>query len=75
MTSYPVYYKYQPNQEMEDDMHKALSGKGYIQGGKGVFVTSAGEVYVYDDGELTPLGVTDDPRGVADAEGSWAALA
>ena len=56
-------------------MHKALSGKGYVRNGEGVFITSAGEVYVYDDGELTPLGVTDDPRGFADAEGSWAALA
>lgn len=42
-------------------MHKALSGKGYVQGGEGVFITSAGEVYAYDDGELTPLTVTDDP--------------
>lgn len=56
-------------------MHKALSGKGYIQGGEGVFITSAGEVYAYDDGELTPLTVTDDPRGYADLECSWAALA
>lgn len=56
-------------------MHKELSGKGYVQGGEGVFVTSAGEVYAYHDGELTPLGVTDDPRGYADLEGGWAALA
>lgn len=56
-------------------MHKALSGKGYIQGGEGVFITSAGEVYAYRDGELTPLAVTDDPRGYADLEGSWASLA
>lgn len=56
-------------------MHKALSGKGYIQGGEGVFITSAGEVYAYRDGELTPLTATDDPRGYADLEGSWAALA
>lgn len=75
MTSYPVYYKYQPNQEMEDEMHKALSGKGYVRNGEGVFITSAGEVYAYRDGELTPLTVTDDPRGYADLEGSWAALA
>lgn len=39
-------------------MHKALSGKGYVKGGEGVFVTSAGEVYAYRDGELTPLTVT-----------------
>lgn len=75
MTSRPVYYKYQPNKEMEDKMHKALSGKGYIQGGEGVFITSAGEVYAYRDGELTPLTVTEDPRGYAALEGSWAALA
>ena len=74
MTSSPVYYKYQPNQEMEDKMHKALSGKGYIQGGYGVFITSAGEVYAYRDGELTPLTVTDDPMGYADLEGSWASI-
>lgn len=71
----PVYYKYQPNQEMEDEMHKALSGKGYVKDGEGVFVTSAGEVYAYRDGELTPLTVTDDPRGYADLEGSWASIA
>lgn len=56
-------------------MHKTLSGKGYVKGGEGVFITSAGEVYAYRDGELTPLGVTDDPRGLADAEGSWAGIA
>jgi hypothetical protein len=60
---------------MEDKMHKALSGKGYVKGGDGVFITSAGEVYAYRDGELTPLTVTNDPRGYADAEGSWAATA
>ena len=56
-------------------MHKALSGKGYVQGGEGVFITSAGEVYAYSDGELTPLIVTDDPRGYVNAEGSWASIA
>lgn len=30
-----------------------LSGKGYIQGGEGVFITSTGERYHYHDGELT----------------------
>lgn len=55
-------------------MHKTLSGKGYVQGGEGVFITSAGEVYAYRDGELTPLTVTDDPRGYADAEASLAAI-
>ena len=53
--------------------HRALNGKGYIKGGEGVFVTSAGEVYAYRDGELTPMTVTDDPKGYADLEGSWAA--
>lgn len=56
-------------------MHKALNGKGYIKGGEGVFITEAGEVYAYRDGELTPMAATDDPMGYADAEGSWAALA
>lgn len=56
-------------------MHKALDGKGYIKGGEGVFVTGAGEVYAYRDGELTPLTVTDDPKGYADLEGSWTATA
>lgn len=56
-------------------MHKALSGKGYVQGGEGVFVTSAGEVYAYRDGELSPLTATDDPRGCADLEGGWASTA
>lgn len=31
-----------------------LSGKGYIQGGKGIFITSTGERYDYHDGTLTP---------------------
>lgn len=56
-------------------MHKTLSGKGYVKDGEGVFVTSAGEVYAYHDGELEPMTVTDDPRGYADLERSWAALA
>lgn len=56
-------------------MHKALHGKGYIRGGEGVFVTSAGEVYDYRDGELTPLTTTEDPRAYVDIEGSWAATA
>lgn len=56
-------------------MHKALTGKGYIKGGEGVLVTSAGEVYAYRDGELTPLTVTDNPKGYADMEASWATLA
>lgn len=54
-------------------MHKALDGKGYIKGGEGVFVTAAGEVYAYRDGKLTPMDVTDDPKGYADLEGSWLA--
>lgn len=46
-------------------MHKALNGKGYIKGGEGVFVTSAGEVYTYRNGELTPSTTTDRPRDYA----------
>lgn len=34
-------------------MNKELSGKGYIQGGEGLFTTSTGERYEYHDGELT----------------------
>ena len=56
-------------------MHKTLSGKGYVKNGEGVFITSAGEVYAYSDGDLTPLTVTDDPRVYAALEGGWAALA
>lgn len=47
-------------------MHKALDGKGYVKDGEGVFVTGAGEVYAYRDGELTPLAATEDPKGHAD---------
>lgn len=46
-------------------MHKALSGKGYIKDGEGVFVTTAGEVYAYRDGELTPSTSTEDPKAYA----------
>lgn len=56
-------------------MHRTLDGKGYIKGGEGVFVTSAGEVYSYIDGELTPMTTTDDPKGYADMEATWATLA
>nr|DAO91723.1 MAG TPA: hypothetical protein [Caudoviricetes sp.] len=56
-------------------MHKALDGKGYIKGGEGVFVTTAGEVYAYRDGGLTPMAATDDPKGYADLGGIWMALA
>lgn len=56
-------------------MHKALSGKGYIKAGEGVFITSAGEVYSYIDGEITPMAPADDPRGYADRERDWATLA
>lgn len=38
-------------------MNKELSGKGYIQGGEGVFITSTGERYSYHDGELTQTAV------------------
>lgn len=54
-------------------MHKALNGKGYVKGGEGVFITTAGEVYAYRDGELTPLTVTDSPEDYAALEGSLAA--
>lgn len=54
-------------------MHKALNGKGYIKGGEGVFVTSAGEVYAYCDGGLTPLTTTEDPKAYVALEGSWLA--
>lgn len=54
-------------------MHKALNGKGYIKGGEGVFVTGAGEVYAYRDGELTPLTTTEDPKGYTDIVSSWTA--
>lgn len=46
-------------------MHKALNGKGYIKEGEGVFITGAGEVYAYRDGELAPMTVTDGHKGVA----------
>ena len=36
-------------------MHGTLDGKGYVKRGRGVFITGAGEVYAYRDGELTPL--------------------
>lgn len=35
-------------------MDKKLSGKGYIRGGEGHFLTSAGDLYHYHDGVLTP---------------------
>lgn len=38
-------------------MNKELSGKGYIQGGEGVFITSTGERYHYQDGKLTQTSV------------------
>lgn len=37
-------------------MNKELSGKGYIQGGDGHFLTSTGDLYAYHDGELTAEG-------------------
>ena len=54
-------------------MNKELSDKCYIQGGKVVIVTTAGEEYVYCDGELTPLTTTDNPRECAELEGVRAA--
>lgn len=35
-------------------MDKELSGKGYIRGGEGHFLTSTGDLYHYHDGVLTP---------------------
>ena len=52
-------------------MNKEPSDKGYIQVGKVVIVTTAGEEYVYCDGELTPLTATDNPKECAGLEGSW----
>ena len=34
-------------------MNKKLSGKGYIRGGEGHFLTSTGDLYRYHDGVLT----------------------
>lgn len=34
-------------------MNKKLSGKGYIRGGEGHFLTSTGDLYHYHDGKLT----------------------
>lgn len=56
-------------------MHKTLNGKGYVKNGEGVFVTGAGEVYAYRDGELTPLTTTEDPKAYASLEGSWVTIA
>ena len=38
-------------------MNKELSGKGYIQGGEGIFIASTGERYHYHDGKLTQVSV------------------
>lgn len=57
----------------EVDVNKELSDKGYIQGGKVVVVTTAGEEYVYCDGELTPLTTTDHSKAYAELEGGRAA--
>jgi hypothetical protein len=35
-------------------MNKRLSGKGYIRGGEGHFLTSTGDLYRYHEGVLTP---------------------
>lgn len=34
-------------------MNKKLTGKGYIRGGEGHFLTSTGDLYHYHEGELT----------------------
>nr|DAL03880.1 MAG TPA: hypothetical protein [Caudoviricetes sp.] len=62
------------NQSRRNEMHKALNGKGYIRNGEGVFVTTAGEVYAYHEGELTPLTTTDHPKAYAELEGGRAAI-
>lgn len=54
-------------------MNKELGDKCYIQRGKVVIVTTAGEEYVYCDGELTPLTTTDHPKAHAELEGGRAA--
>ena len=38
-------------------MNKELSGKGYIQGGDGFFITSTGGRYEYHGGRLTQTSV------------------
>lgn len=38
-------------------MNETLGGKGCIQGGKGVFVTSTGERHDHHDGRLTQTSV------------------
>lgn len=43
-------------------MNKELSGKGYIQGGEGFFITSTGERYEYHDGKLTRTSVRPWPQ-------------
>lgn len=35
-------------------MNRKLSGKGYIRGGEGHFLTSTGDLYHYHEGVLTP---------------------
>lgn len=52
-------------------MNKTLSGKGHIQGGEGVFITSTGERYGYHDGELTQTSARPEPnqtKGVIEME-------
>ena len=56
-------------------MRGALNGKGYVKGGEGVFVTGAGEVYAYRDGELTPRTATGDPKGHVDLGDGWKVVA
>ena len=38
-------------------MNRKFSGKGYIRGGEGYFITSTGDRYSYQDGELTRTAV------------------
>lgn len=42
-------------------MNKELSGKGYIRGGEGHFLTSTGDLYRYHEGVLTPEAACPNP--------------
>lgn len=54
-------------------MNKELSGKGYIQGGEGYFITSTGERYHYHDGKLTQAATltSNKPQGVIEMQGTF----
>lgn len=50
-------------------MNEELGDRGYIQLGKVVIITTAGEEYVYCDGELTSLATTDNQKERAELGG------